>query len=402
MASQDWQHFDISQRAVDLPASATLALAATAGRMRAEGRDVVDLSVGEPDFPTPSHIVEAAFGAVEQGMTHYTPTAGIPELREAVAEEFRRVHGRECGLGNVVVTPGAKFALYAAFQVLLDPGDKVIVPAPYWVSYPRMVELACGEPVVVQTRKEDRFRLRPEDLEAHLDDRVKVVVMNSPANPTGVAYTLEDLQAIEEVLERHPQVRVVWDEIYRKLVYHDFQYVGPSRVEGLASRCVFVDGVSKAYAMTGWRLGYAVGDEEVISSMVRFQSHTTSNAPAVSQAAALAALKGPQEPVEEMRRRFEARRDFLLENLREVPGLDWVEPDGAFYVFLDVRAWLDRLGCEDHELAGRILEEAAVACVPGSAFGTPGYFRLSFAASLQSLEQAVARLRDWARGQGLG
>ncbi len=392
-----WKRFHVSARAEQLPPSATLALAAQAGRLRGEGKDVVDLTVGEPDFDTPEHIVEAGCRALRDGMTHYTPTPGIVPLREAIADEFRRVHGMDVGPQNVTVTPGAKYALYLAFEALVDPGDRVLIAAPYWVSYPRMAELACGEPRFLQTSIDEGFRLQPEVLAAALDDKVRVLILNSPSNPTGAAYRKQDLEALAEVLDDYPNVRIVWDDIYRRLLYDGSEYASPATVPGLAQRCVFIDGVSKAYAMTGWRLGWAVGEPDLLASMIRIQSHTTSNAAAVSQAGALAALTGPQEPVEDMRRKFQERKHLVIEEFGRVRGLRFQEPDGAFYLFPDVSQLLadpDVPAATDTELADYILSKALVACVPGTPFGSPGHLRFSFAASMDTLRSAAKRLRD--------
>ncbi len=392
-----WKRFQVSERAEHLPTSATLALAAQAGRLKGEGKDVVDLTVGEPDFATPEHIVEAGSKALRDGWTHYTPTPGVSALREAIAEEFHKVHGRRVGPESVTVTPGAKYALYLAFEALVDPGDVVLIPAPYWVSYPRMAELACGVSKVLPTSLQQGFRLQPDVLDEYLDDRVRVLVINSPSNPTGTAYRKEDLEALAEVLERYPQVRIVWDDIYRRLLYDGFDYASPAGVPGLAERCIFIDGVSKAYAMTGWRLGWAVGEPELLASMIRIQSHTTSNAAAVSQAGALAALTGPQEPVEAMRRRFQERKHLVVQEFGRVRGLHFNEPDGAFYLFPDVSELLsdpDVPAQTDVELADHILSESLVASVPGTPFGSPGHLRFSFAASKESLLTAAQRLRD--------
>jgi len=388
-----WKTFQISERAANLPASATLALAAKAGALRAEGKPVVNMTVGEPDFATPQNIVDAAFRAVAQGATHYTATAGTPALRQAVADLCSKCHGINLEPANVVVTPGGKFALFSACQALLNPGDEVLIPAPYWVSYPRAVELAGGVARSIPTRLDQHYLLTAKELEANLTDKVKLLILNSPSNPTGAGYGRKDLEELAEVLAAHPQVRVLWDDIYRRLVYDHFEYVSPATVSDLAERCLFLDGVSKTYAMTGWRIGWAIGPKEVIAAMTRIQGHATSNAAAVSQAAALEALTGPQDSVDHMLVEFTRRRSLIMESFSGIRGFRFLPPDGAFYLFCDVSDIVNEQGGTDVELADRILHEALVAAVPGTPFGAPGHLRFSFATSDENIKEATRRLK---------
>lgn len=378
-----------SLRTRSIPASATLAISAKAGRLKAAGVDVVDLSVGQPDFPTPEHIVEAARKALADKAFGYTPTAGTPKLREAVAQNLSAATGLKLAPANVFVSSGAKQCLHNLMQALVDPGDEVLVPAPYWVSYPSMVHAAQGVMRVLPTCLERGFRIDAQQLREALTDRSRLLVLNTPSNPTGAAYSEEELRALGEVVLSHPRLLVLSDEIYRGLTYDGWKHVSPASLgQDLASRCFLVDGVSKAYAMTGWRIGYAAGDPEVIAAAIRYQDHTTSCPSSISQAAALAALTGPQEPVEEMRRAFEKRRRALIEQVASMQGLSLSPPQGAFYGFLrlEARAETDVALCE------RLIDEAHVAAVPGTAFGAPSHIRVSFATSTDRLREGLARI----------
>jgi aspartate aminotransferase len=376
-----------SSRAQALPSSATLAVAARAAQLKASGVDIVDLSVGQPDFDTPAHIVEAAKRALDGGATRYTPTAGTPALREAVARELSALTGAAYQAKHVLVSNGAKQCLANLMQVLCDPGDEVIVPSPYWVSYPVMART-----VTLETRIADGFRITPEQLRAVLTDRSRILVLSSPSNPTGAAYTEDELRALAEVVLAHPRLVVLSDEIYRRLTYGGFQHVSFARLgPEAAARTFVVDGVSKAYAMTGWRIGYCAGDADIIAAAIRYQDHTTSCASAVGQAAALAAITGPQEPVEVMRRAFEERRGVLLEKLARLSRISVHAPQGAFYAFVNVER-LGEAGADDVALCTRLLDEARTALVPGSAFGAPRHVRLSFATSTERLITGLDRV----------
>ncbi len=388
----------LSSRARRLKPSATLAITAKAKQMRAEGIDVIGFGAGEPDFGTPEHVVDAAVGALRDGDTRYTPVGGTPELRAAIAGALRRDYGLEYGPGEITVSCGAKHTLYNLFMALLDEGDEVIVPAPYWVSYPEQVRLAGGAPVIVPTREEDGFRLAAGDLEAALSPRTRALVLNSPSNPTGSLYRREHLAALAEVL-RGTDVVVVSDDIYHRLVYGDGSFASILHVDpALRDRVVIVNGVSKTYAMTGWRIGYAAGPADLIRAMETLQSQSTSNPTSFAQRGALAALSGPQECVEAMRDAFAERRDLIVEGLNAVPGITCALPDGAFYAFPNVsNLYGKRAGDREIrgslDLAAYLLEEARVAVVPGEPFGSDAHLRLSYATAPQAIREGLARIR---------
>jgi len=388
----------LSQRAASMAPSPTLAMDAKAKAMRRQGIDVISFSVGEPDFDTPAHIREAAAAAMEQGHTRYTPAGGIPELKEAIQEKLARVNGLEYTPDQIVVSVGAKHALYNAFQVLLDPGDEVIIPAPYWVSYADQVRLAGGEPVIISTTEESGFKLTAEQLREHLTPRTRALVLNSPCNPTGAVYSREELAALAEVVLAHPECLIIADEIYEAFVYDGHEHVSIASLSPeVKARTLVINGVSKMYAMTGWRIGYAAGPKELIQAMADLQSQSTSNPTSISQWAAVAALRGPQEPVAQMVAAFRKRRDLIVEGLRALPGVTCQVPPGAFYVFPRVDAvfgkrYGDTVINNSQDLAMALLNEAHVALVPGSAFGYEGYLRLSYAASESQIRAGLERM----------
>jgi aspartate aminotransferase len=388
----------ISRRVAAIAESATLAIDAKAKALKAAGEDVIGFGAGEPDFPSPRHVVEAAAAACHQPRFHrYTPTAGLPELRAAVAAKTMRDSGLRVEASQVLVTNGGKHALYQAFATLLDPGDEVLLPAPYWVTYPEAIALAGGVPVVVPTDAAGGFRATVEQLEAATTARTKLLVFVSPSNPTGAVYPREELAAVGRwAAERG--LWVVADEIYEHLVYGDASFHSmPVVVPELADRCVVVNGVAKTYAMTGWRVGWLIGPPDVVAAATNLQSHATSNVGNVAQAAALAAVSGDLRAVAEMRAAFDRRRRRMVELLRAIPGLTCVEPEGAFYAFPSLEGVLGRelrgrLPMTTMELADLILEEAKVAVVPGEAFGAPGYLRLSYALGDDDLVEGVTRI----------
>lgn len=381
-----------NQRGSAIPASATLTISAKARTMTADGVDVVNFGVGQPDFPTPPHIVEAAKVALDGGAHGYTPTAGTPALREAVAAELSKLSAVDYAPTSVFVSNGAKQCLHNLMQVLVDPGDEVIVPGPYWVSYAPIVQLAGGEMKLLPTTLADGFKLTPDQLRAALTPRSKVLILNSPSNPTGAAYDESELRALAEVVLDHPHLAVVSDEIYRQITYDGFRHVSFSSLSPeAAARTFVVDGVSKAYAMTGWRIGYAAGPAEVIAAAIRYQDHTTSCASAGSQAAAVAALTGTQEPVATMLAAFSERRAALLKKIATIDGLSTHPPQGAFYAFVDLQG-LGPMGVDDGPFCARLLDEVHVAAVPGFAFGAPGHLRLSFACAMDRLLEGLDRL----------
>jgi len=389
----------LSSRARMLKPSPTLAITAKAKQLRAQGIDVIGFGAGEPDFGTPAHAVRAAVEALEAGDTRYTPAGGTAELKQAVCRRIAEDYGMEYGPSEVTVSCGAKHTLYNLFQVLLDPGDEVIVPAPYWVSYPEQIRLAGGAPVVVPTQEADGFRMRPDSLDAALTPRTRAVVINSPSNPTGALYRAEHLEVLAEVIRSRDLV-VVSDDIYHRLIYGDDRFTSILEVAPeLRDRTVIVNGVSKTYAMTGWRIGYAAGPAEMIRAMEALQSQSTSNPTSFAQKGAVAALTGDQGCVEQMRRAFARRRDLIVDALNRIPGVTCRRPEGAFYVFPNVsgllgRRWGDREIRYPADLAAFLLDEARVAVVPGEAFGSSQHLRLSYATSEDAIEEGVGRFAE--------
>jgi len=394
----------VSARVAAIEESATLAVDARAKALKAAGEDVIGFGAGEPDFPTPAHIVAAAAEACSHPRNHrYTPAAGLPELREAVAAKTLRDSGWDVAAKHVLVTNGAKHAVYNTFATLLDPGDEVLVPAPYWVTYPEAIRLGGGVPVPVPTDETTGFRATLEALDAARAPRTKVLLFVSPSNPTGAVYPPEQVEAIARWAVDHG-LWVVTDEIYEHLVYGDNRFSSmPGLVPELGERCVVVNGVAKSYAMTGWRVGWMVGPPDVIAAAANLQSHATSNVANVSQRAALAALTGDQACVGTMREAFDRRRRTMHELLSVIPGVTCREPEGAFYAYPSLRGVLERGVGNRHpastlELAEVILDEAKVAVVPGEAFGTPGYARLSYALGDDALEEGVRRISQLLAG----
>jgi aspartate aminotransferase len=389
----------ISARIAAITESATLAVDAKAKALKAQGEDVMGFGAGEPDFPTPHHIVEAAVAACRQPQFHhYTPAAGLPELREAIAAKTLRDSGFECSAANVVVTNGGKHAVFSSFAVLCDEGDEVLLPAPYWTTYPESIALAGGVPVVLDTDESTGFRVTVEQLEAARTPRTKVLLFVSPDNPSGAVYPPEAVAAIGRWAVEHG-IWVVTDEIYEHLTYGDHVFTSmPTLVPELADTCIILNGVAKTYAMTGWRVGWMIGPKDVIAAATNLQSHSTSNVGNVSQAAALAAVSGDLEAVAMMRSAFERRGRRMQELLSAIPGVTCLEPEGAFYCFPSFQDVLGReIGGQTPtttlELADVLLSEAKVAIVPGEAFGAPGYARLSFALGDDDLVEGVTRIQ---------
>jgi aspartate aminotransferase len=378
--------------------SATLAMAAKAARLRAEGHKVYPFSVGEPDFDTPAHIRDAAKAALDAGATHYTPVAGTVELKSAVCAATERYRGWRPLPNQVTISCGAKHALFNLAVALFEPGDEILIPAPYWVSYPEQVRLVGATPVIVETTEADGFRLTPAALSAALSPGVKAIVLATPSNPTGSAYGEEHLRPLLDVLRRH-DCWIVVDEIYGDLIYDGFRHVSiPAIAEDLASRVIVVDGVSKTFAMTGWRIGWSITPVEVAKALEVVQGQSTTNAAAVSQAAAAAALNGPRDQVFAMRAAFARRRDLMVRSINSVPGVRCRNPEGAFYAFVDCRALCGRSFqgrplAGDEDLATWLLEEAHVATVAGTPFGAPGYLRLSYACDEVEIEAGVGAIR---------
>ncbi|MEO5331300.1 MAG: pyridoxal phosphate-dependent aminotransferase [Magnetococcus sp. YQC-5] len=390
----------LSQRIQNVKPSPTLMITAKAKALQAQGKDVLGLGSGEPDFDTPAHIKKAAIQALREGFTKYTPVEGIEELQQAIIKRYAKDHGLTFTPDQVVVTVGGKQAFYNLIQATINPGDEVIIPAPYWVSYPDMVLLADGKPVIVNTTEQNGFKMTPQELEAAITAKTRFLVINSPSNPTGSAYTAEELIQLGACLERHPHVWVISDDIYEKIIYEPFQFVTLTAVvPALKERTVIVSGVSKAYSMTGWRIGYAVGPKEIIKAMVKMQSQSTSNATSIAQKAAAAALAGPQKCIKPMVRAFKERRDFCVKAFNTMPGITCRSPEGAFYLFPNVAGLMNTTTPEgvaiknSLDLSGYLLEAVGVAVVPGSAFGLDPYIRISFATSMLELEQAMKRIK---------
>jgi aspartate/methionine/tyrosine aminotransferase len=377
--------------------SPTLRITAKAKAMAAEGIDVVDLSVGEPDFPTPENIREAGKRAIDANFTKYTANEGIPQLREAIARKLREDHGLVYDPSEIIVSAGAKNCLYNLCIALLNDGDEVIIPAPYWVSYPEMVKLGHGEPIIIPTLEENDFQLTPEELEAALSPRSKALIINNPCNPTGSAYTKEELEPVIQMAVEEGMV-IIADEIYEKLVYDGFRFTSiPSLSQKAKEQTVLINGVSKSYSMTGWRIGFAAGPKELIAGMNKVQSHNTSNAASISQMAALEALTGPQSDLSYMRAEFEKRRNFMIHKLKTIPGISCYEPRGAFYVFPNMSFYYNKeyqgtIIRNSYGLAYYLLKQAQVAVVPGDAFGADRFIRFSYATSMERLEEGMNRV----------
>ncbi|WP_374599990.1 pyridoxal phosphate-dependent aminotransferase [Brevundimonas sp.] len=380
--------------------SATLAVTAQARALKAEGRDVIGLGAGEPDFDTPENIKAAAIAAIQRGETKYTDVDGMPEMKAAVVAKFARENGLSYTPAQIHVAPGGKAVLYNALVATLSPGDEVIVPAPYWVSYPDMVLLAGGEPVTVVGHEADGFKLRPEALEAAITPRTKWLILNSPSNPTGAAYTRAELEALAEVLRRHPQVWVMTDDMYEHLIYGDFDYTTIAQVAPeLYDRTLTINGVSKAYAMTGWRIGYAGGPKPLIDLMRKVAGQTTSNPSSISQWAAVEALNGPQDFITERGKAFQGRRDLVVSMLNQATGIRCPNPEGAFYVYPSIEGLIGKTTEAgvvidgDETFTTELLNAEGVAVVQGTAFGLSPYFRISYATSESVLEEACGRIQ---------
>ncbi|QAV26974.1 aspartate aminotransferase [Neobacillus thermocopriae] len=386
----------LAKRVASLTPSSTLAITAKAKELKAAGYDVIGLGAGEPDFNTPQHIMEAAVKAMYDGHTKYTPSGGLATLKQEIIKKFQQDQQLDYKPSEIIVCVGAKHALYTLFQVILDEGDEVIIPTPYWVSYPEQVKLAGGIPVYVEGLEENEFKITPEQLKQAMTDRTKAVIINSPSNPTGVIYTKEELQALGEVCLAH-DVLIVSDEIYEKLIYGGHEHISIAQLSPeLKKQTIIINGVSKSHSMTGWRIGYAAGDADVIRAMTDLASHSTSNPTSIAQYAAIAAYSGPQEPVEQMRQAFEERLNIIYHRLIQIPGFSCVKPQGAFYLFPNAKEAATMTGYEHVDaFVEALLEEAKVALVPGSGFGAPNNVRLSYATSLHLLHEALNRIETF-------
>lgn len=389
----------LAARALNISPSPTLAIDARAKKMIAAGEQVINFSAGEPDFDTPEHIKQAAIEAIQNGMTKYTPVAGIPALKAAIVEKFKKDNGLDYHPDQVVVSVGAKHSLYNAIQVLCEPGREVILPAPYWVSYLEQIKLAGAVPVIVQTRAENGYKLTVEELKLVISPRTALLILNTPGNPTGSVYSREELSSLGEILVEKG-VTIISDEIYEKLIYDGFEHVSIASLSPeLKERTVVINGVSKAYSMTGWRIGYTAAPLPIAGAMSDLQSHSTSNPTSIAQAASVRALKGTQEPLKQMVAEFTRRRDYMLERLTKIEGVTCHRPGGAFYLFPDVQKFIGLVYKDKYihcatDLAGIFLEEAKVAVVAGAAFGDDRCLRLSYAISMENIKEGLDRVEQ--------
>ena len=391
----------LSKRLSKVKPSATLAITAKAAELRAAGKNIISLSVGEPDFETPKAARDAGIKAIEEGFTRYTAVPGIPELRAEIAAKFKRDNDLDYAPENILVSTGGKQCIYNLLMAIIDAGDEVIIPAPYWVSYPDMVLLAEGEPVIVECLADADFKLTAAQLEAAITPKTKMMFLNSPSNPTGMAYSADDLKALGNVIRKHPNIVVATDDMYEKIMFDGKQFATFAQVNpDLIDRTVTLNGVSKAYCMTGWRIGFCAAPVDLIKAMSKIQGQSTSNPSSIAQKAALAALQGPTNELDEMVRTYETRRTWLVNALNDIDGMDCITPDGAFYVFPTITDWLGKTTPEGLTLTDDVvvcewlLEAAGVALVPGTAFGSPGQIRFSYAVSQDTLEDAVNRVAE--------
>ncbi|MBM3597664.1 MAG: pyridoxal phosphate-dependent aminotransferase [Alphaproteobacteria bacterium] len=389
----------IAQRLGRVKPSPTVSLFGRVAELRAQGKNIIGLVAGEPDFDTPDNIKEAAIKSIRAGQTKYTPVDGIPALKEAISAKFKRENGLDYNADQIIVSVGGKHVIFNAMLATLSPGDEVIIPAPYWVSYPEMVMLCDGEPVIVPCRADRGFKLSPEDLDKAITPKTKWVILNSPSNPSGAAYSRDELKRITEVLKRHPHVMVLTDDIYEHLVYGNFTFSTPAQIEPeLYPRTLTMNGVSKTYCMTGWRIGYAGGPKDVIKAMSAIQSHSTTNPTSISQYAAVEALTGPQDFIARNKAAFERRREFVVGALNAIPGITCHKPEGAFYVYPSCAAMIGKTRPDgkvinsDEDFVLYLLEDAGVGLVFGAGFGMSPYFRVSYAASDETLKDALSRI----------
>lgn len=391
---------ELSQKALSIGPSSTLAISAKAKKMKSEGLDVVSFGAGEPDFETPKHIKEAAICAIHEGFTRYTPASGMPELKKAVCRSFMRENSLEYKPENIVISNGAKHSLVNAFQAICNPGDEVIIPAPYWVSYPEMVKLADGIPVIINTLEEDGFKFTIEQLEKALTDKTKAIVLNSPSNPTGMIYTEEELRQLADLAVKKG-IYIISDEIYERLIYDGDKHISIASLgEEIKDLTIVVNGVSKTYAMTGWRIGYTASNERIAKAISNIQSHATSNPNSIAQMATIAALEGSQECIEDMKVEFVKRRNYMVEKINSIDGLSCTKPKGAFYVMMNISNYINKSiqgklikGSDD--FADILLEKVNVAVIPGSGFGAENYVRLSYATSLDNIIKGLDRIENF-------
>ncbi|RUO61401.1 pyridoxal phosphate-dependent aminotransferase [Pseudidiomarina marina] len=390
--------YQLSDRVNAIQPSPTLAVSQKAAELKAAGHDVIGLGVGEPDFDTPEFVKTAAKAAIDAGHTKYTAVDGIPQLKQAVVDKFKRDNGLTYETSEILISAGGKHSIFNLLSAWLNPGDEVLIPAPYWVSYPDMSILVGAVPKFIEAGIEQRYKITAEQLAAAITPKTRLMFLNSPSNPTGTAYTKAELESLAEVLRQHPQILIATDDMYEHILWSDESFHNIAMVApDLKDRIVILSGVSKAYAMTGWRIGYAAGPKPLIAAMKKIQSQSTSNPASISQWAALAALEGDQSCITDMVKAFKQRHDYLVEALNEVPGMKCIAGDGTFYTFANIDELISQKGASsDVELCEMILNEAKVALVPGTAFGAPGHCRFSFACSLDTLKEAVKRIKAFA------
>ena len=377
--------------------SPTIAVTSKAREMRAAGKDVIGLGAGEPDFDTPDNIKEAAIEAIRKGDTKYTAVDGTPALKKAIKNKFSRENGLSYELDQITVGTGGKQVLYNTFMATVNKGDEVIIPAPYWVSYPDIILLAGGKPKIVKCEEKDNFKLTPKKLEKAISKKTKWIILNSPSNPTGSAYTKKEIEELSKVLIKNKKIYILSDDIYEHITYDNFKFFTIAQIKDLKDRTLTMNGVSKSYSMTGWRIGYAAGPKEIIKAIAKIQSQSTSNPTSISQAAAVEALNGTQDFIEDRANSFKERRDFVVNSLNNINGISCLKPEGAFYVFPNCKKLLGKKTKlkTDKDFVQKLLEKSEVAVVQGSAFGLDGYFRISYATSMENLKKAMERIRSF-------
>ena len=381
--------------------SPTLAVTQKAREMKDAGKDVIGLGAGEPDFDTPDNIKEAAIDAIRRGETKYTAVDGTPKLKKAIQGKFSRENNLSYELSQISVGTGGKQIIYNAFMATLNPGDEVIIPAPYWVSYPDMVLLAGGKPKIVQCSEKNEFKIKPKELKKAISKKTKWLIINSPSNPTGSCYTEKELEELSEILIKNKRIYILSDDIYEHITYDGFKFFTIAQIDALKDRTLTMNGVSKSYSMTGWRIGYGAGPKEIIKAMAKIQSQSTTNPSSISQAAAVEALNGTQEFIKIRTETFKERRDFVVKSLNTIKGLTCFKPNGAFYVFPNCKSCLNKKDIKnnkiktDKDFVESLLENAGIAVVQGSAFGLPGFFRISYATSMENLQKALAKIQEF-------
>ena len=383
--------------------SPTIAVTQKARELKASGKDIIGLGAGEPDFDTPENIKQAAIKAIKDGDTKYTAVDGTPALKDAIINKFKRENNLEYQINQITVGAGGKHVIYNAMMATLNEGDEVIVPAPYWVSYPDIVLLAGGTPIILECTEKQGFKINPSELEKIITKKTKWIILNSPSNPTGACYSERDIREIAKVLEKHPQVYILSDDIYEHVTYEGFKFFTIAQIEGLKNRVLTMNGVSKAYSMTGWRIGYAAGPKEIIKAIAKIQSQSTTNPSSISQAAAVEALNGTQDFIKERATSFQERRNFVVKALNEIDGIECLNPDGAFYVFPSCKGLIGKKDTNGNELktdtdfVQSLLENSGVAVVQGSAFGLEGFFRISYATSMENLKKALEKISSFCK-----